>query len=108
MAQIFSLDVAILTFKLRRLKGLQVGRHLAQRRVATIAVTGYRGKEFRQLAASAGFVEYLEKPVHPEVLKEVLSRILPVNPDGTSARKLEPSSPPTAIHRGWSLRNPRG
>ena len=44
--------------------------------VPAIALTGFTASEDKARVLSAGFVAHVPKPVEPEVLVEVLSRVL--------------------------------
>jgi CheY-like chemotaxis protein len=68
----FSPDVALLELALANVDGLEVARHLRERGVIPIALTGYSDTPHRLQAAQAGFVFYLVKPVAIEDLEAVL------------------------------------
>jgi signal transduction histidine kinase len=81
IAQEFEPEVVLLDIGLPDIDGYEVARQLRAderlRAVPLIALTGFGGDADRARAASAGFREYLVKPVPYEVLSEVLAGIEP-------------------------------
>ncbi len=78
-------DVVLLDIGLPEMDGYDVARRLRELPIGTtpaiIALTGYGQPADRVRAASAGFDEFLVKPVEPDVLNGLL-RSLRVSPGG--------------------------
>jgi CheY-like chemotaxis protein len=72
-------DVALIDIGLPDVDGYEVARRLRAapggRRVALIALTGYGQADDQRRAFEAGFDAHLTKPVAPERLKQVMSRL---------------------------------
>jgi signal transduction histidine kinase/CheY-like chemotaxis protein/PAS domain-containing protein len=72
-------DVVLLDIGLPGMDGYEVARQIRAKQSAKsiklIALTGYGRVEDRQNALDAGFDYHMVKPVHPEVLKQLLTAI---------------------------------
>lgn len=67
-------DAVLMELALPKLAGSEVARRLREYEEPPllVAVTGYGGERYQQLARQAGFDLYLLKPVCPDILRELL------------------------------------
>lgn len=72
-------EVALIDIGLPEVDGCEVARRLrasGATRVRLVALTGYSDGATRDTAAAAGFNDFVVKPLLPETLEELLSRVL--------------------------------
>lgn len=71
--------VALLDLNLPDIDGYEVGRCLRRQpgldKMALVAVSGYAGEEDRRRSNDAGFDLHVLRPVRPDVLQSVLTRV---------------------------------
>lgn len=79
LGRIYRPDVALLDLAVPHINGLEVGVQLRSqpesKDTVLIAVTGFDAPELRRRSLVCGFAHYLVKPVDPEELRALLSRL---------------------------------
>src|SRR5262245_45310525 len=81
----FAPDVALMELPYRGGDNSELIRHLSERGVILIALTGFTDDLHRRKAAEAGFQAYLVKPARFEELNAVLSGLAPARLNGATS-----------------------
>jgi DNA-binding NtrC family response regulator len=86
-----SYSLMILDLKLPGLDGLEVLRRVTEKypQMKVIIMTAYGSIEVAVEAMKAGAVDFLQKPIDPNVVRDMVSRVLQSPPEGRPARKYE-------------------
>lgn len=77
-------DIIIMDLGLPGVNGIEATMRLKQNPqtagIPVIALTAWREEDFKDKALDAGMAEYLTKPTPPQVLKQLIERILQTRP----------------------------
>jgi CheY-like chemotaxis protein len=104
-------DLAFIDVGLPGFDGYEVARrlrHLTQKDIRLVALTGYGRPEDRARALEVGFDGHIVKPADPDALRAALSSCVPRAPQslGAMARRYDPIE--DAVHQRREARRIRG